>query len=349
MHVSSVAVPAAIIQRGPPRRRKWRYLPTTMTTSGKRPLLIVNPRSGGGKTGRVFDQMRGPIERSIGAFDTIFTERGRHAVDIARVAAQEGVPVVVAVGGDGSIHEVVNGLMEARQKGAAATRLGIIGQGTGGDFRRTLGMEHRLDRYCAAIAGGKVRKIDVGRFSYETHERAPAESYFVNILSVGMGGLVDRIVASASRGLGGGIAYFTASLRGLVESQLGVLDCTLHLEGEARTLEITTRSLAICNGRYFGSSMMVAPMAEPDDGVFEIVDLGKASKLRFAMVSSQHIYDGTHIGHPDVQHFRCDKIELRLKNQEAADKFLLDVDGEPLGRLPITVDLVPGAIEVLVP
>ena len=320
-----------------------------MTTSEKRPLLIVSPRSGGGKTGRIFDGMRGPIERAIGAFDTMFTERGRHAVDIARVAAQEGVPAVIAVGGDGSIHEVVNGLMEARERGHVSTRLGVIGQGTGGDLRRTLGIEHRLDRYCEAIAGGKVRAIDVARFRYVDNEHQPAAAYFVNILSIGLGGLVDRIVANASRGFGGAFAYFGASVRGLIESQLGVCRCTLSLAGEAREEQIVTRSLAICNGRYFGSGMMVAPMADPSDGVLEVVDLGKAGKVRFAMVSSRRIYDGSHIGHPDVRHLRCDKIKIELVNMDVADKFLLDVDGEPLGRLPIEIELIPKGIEVFVP
>lgn len=320
-----------------------------MTASDKRPLLIVNPRSGGGKTGRVFDDLRGPVERALGAFDTIFTERGRHAVDIARLAAQEGVPLVVAVGGDGTIHEVVNGLMEAREAGANQTRLGVIGQGTGGDLRRTLGMEHRLDRYCEAIAGGKVKKLDIGRFTYETNDGKPASAYFVNILSVGLGGLVDRIVAEASRGLGGGFAYYSASVRGLLQSELGTVRCTITHKGETREQIITSRNIAICNGKFFGSGMKVAPMAEVDDGVFEVVDLGKASKLRFAMVSSSRIYTGAHIGHPDVSHFSCDSIKMELLNRAVADKFLLDVDGEPLGRLPLAIDLVPGAIEVLVP
>src|SRR4051812_35126697 len=122
-----------------------------------KPLLIVNPRSGGGRTGRIFEQLRLPIERAIGDVDVTFTERGRHAVDIARSAALDGRETVIAVGGDGSIHEVVNGLMEAREQGAKSTRLGIIGQGTGGDLRKTLNLEHRLDRYCAVIAQGKTR------------------------------------------------------------------------------------------------------------------------------------------------------------------------------------------------
>src|SRR5262245_19742066 len=192
------------------------------------PLLIVNPGSGGGRTGRVFEQMRGPIERALGPVEVAFTERPRHAVDIARDATIEGRETVVAVGGDGSIHEVVTGLMQARERGQSATKLGIIGQGTGGDFRRTLGLEHRLDRYCAAIAEGKTRRIDVGRFSHASADNdldGAHAAWFVNILSIGIGGLVDRYVAETSKALGGTVAYFAASLRGLIDSAVGVLSC----------------------------------------------------------------------------------------------------------------------------
>jgi diacylglycerol kinase family enzyme len=95
--------------------------------------------------------------------------------------------------------------------------------------------------------------------------------------------------------------------------------------------------------------MKVAPMAEPDDGVFEVVSLGAASKLRFALESSTRIYTGDHIGKPGVQHLRCDTISIALRNTDVADRFLLDVDGEPLGRLPMQIDLIPAALEVLAP
>jgi YegS/Rv2252/BmrU family lipid kinase len=255
---------------------------------------------------------------------------------------------VIAVGGDGSIHEVANGLMQARALGAAATRLGIIGQGTGGDFCKTLGLEHRLDQYCAVIARGAARRIDVGKVSYRTHDGAPAEAYFINILSAGIGGLVDRIVSETSKALGGTLAYFRASVRGLVESAVGRLRCSITLEGETRTVELSTRNIAICNGRFFGSGMQVAPMAELDDGLLEVIDLGDAPRLRFAMVSTR-MYTGAHIRHPDVHHFRCERIALELLNQDADDRFLLDVDGEPLGRLPITITVEPRALEVLAP
>jgi YegS/Rv2252/BmrU family lipid kinase len=314
------------------------------------PLLIVNPRSGGGKTGRIFDALRKSVERALGEFDVVFTERGRHAVEFARDAAQDGRELVIAVGGDGTIHEVVNGLMEARDKGVQELpRLGVIGQGTGGDLRRTLGIDHRLDRYLAAISGGRTKRIDVGRASFFSHDGKKASSFFVNILSVGIGGLVDQYVAEASRGLGGSAAYFLCSVRGLLKSDIGHLECTITHKGQDRVEHISTRNLAVCNGRFFGSGMKVAPMAELDDGVFEVVSLGAANKLRFAIESSSRIYTGEHIGKPGIQHFPCDRISITLKNEAISDRFLLDVDGEPLGRLPMDIELIPGAIEVLVP
>lgn len=328
-----------------------------------KPLFIVNPRSGGGRTGQVWEKMRRPIERIVGEIDVAFTEKQRHAEDIAREAALAGRETVVAVGGDGSIHEVVCGLMAARDAaedassavggggapgGGGRTRLGILGQGTGGDFRKTVGIEHRLDRYCEVIAAGRTRDADVGRFSYQAFDGTEKRAYFVNILSVGLGGLVDRHVAELGRTMGGTMAYFAASLRGLLESEVGQLACTVRHEGKERVVHLATRNIAICNGRYFGSGMHVAPMADPFDGRFEVVSLGAAPKVKFAL-SSSRMYAGKHIGHPDVEHFPCDRIQIELENERVSERFLLDVDGEPLGKLPITIDLLPRALPLLVP
>lgn len=313
-----------------------------------KPLLVVNPQSGGGRAGALFERMRGTIEKAIGEFDVEHTDRSRHAVDLARGAARAGRETVVAVGGDGLIHEVVNGLLLAKHEGASAPKLGILGQGTGGDLRKTLGLEHRLDRYLGAIAAGKTRSIDIGRFTYESHEGEASSAFFVNILSVGLGGLVDRFVATTTKMLGGKAAYFIASARGLLESEVGVVNATITLGGETREERFSTRNLAICNGRYFGGGMHVAPMAEVDDGVFEVIDLGAASKLKFALDSSS-IYSGEHLKLPEVKHFRCEKLRLELENKRVNEKFLLDVDGEPLGRLPLDVTIERRAIDVFVP
>lgn len=317
------------------------------------PLLVVNPNAGGGRTGRVFAEMRAPIERALGPVDVVLTERPRHATEATRAAALEGRETVVAVGGDGTIHEVVAGIMEAREQGATATRLGIIPQGTGGDFRKTLAadaegrFEHRLDRYCERIAAGKTRRIDVGRFTHGLRGEPGGtdRAWFINILSIGVGGLVDRYVAETPKVLGGKAAYFIASARGLLQSELGVLRCRIHDGDQVREEVVRTRSMAICNGRFFGGGMQVAPDARLDDGRFHVVDLGGGSKLSFAALSSS-IYSGKHLEHPAVRCFPASRIEIELVNSEAGERFLLDVDGEPFGRMPIDAAVVPGALEV---
>ena len=313
-----------------------------------KPLVILNPNSQGGKTGARAEELVTVLARYLGEVDTAHTERPRHAVAIAEQAAKDGREAVVAVGGDGTIHEVCNGLMRARAAGLAVPKLGIIGQGTGGDFRRTLGLEHRLDRYCQTIAAGKTRAVDVGKFSYRAKNGEDASAYFINILSVGMGGLVDEYVAQSGRALGGAFAYFSASLRALAKSEVGVLACQLKNGGKSREVRIATRTLAICNGRYFGSGMEVAPMAKPDDGILHVVSLGAAPKLRFAL-ASMAIYKGDHIKNRDVEVHSCEAIDIDLENQAIRGDFPLDVDGEPLGTLPLSIELVPKALEIFAP
>lgn len=313
-----------------------------------KPLVILNPNSQGGKTGARADELESVIARYLGDVDRGHTERPRHAVEMAEKAAEDGRDAVIAVGGDGTIHEVVNGLMRAQGRGLTVPKLGIVGQGTGGDFRKTLGLEHRLDRYCQAIAGGKTRAVDAGKFRYRDKRGEEDTAYFINILSVGMGGLVDEYVAQSGRALGGTFAYFSASLRALVKSQVGVLRCTLQEAGRTREVTLGTRTMAICNGRFFGSGMEVAPMAVPDDGVFHVVSLGAAPKLRFVM-ASMAIYKGEHVNNPDVEVLSCEAIDIELENAAIRADFPLDVDGEPLGTLPISIACVPKAIEVFVP
>lgn len=316
-----------------------------MTSTERRPLLVVNPRSGRGQTGRAFATMRFTIEDALGPVDVAMTTHPGHGIELARDGALAGHRLIVAVGGDGTIHEVVNGLVESGLEGDRRARLGIIGQGTGGDFRRTLGIEHRLDRYLAAISSGHERSVDVGRLRYRDRAGETRERYFVNILSAGMGGLVDQYVAEMPRVVSGKSAYFLASLRALVNSRPGRVHASVRLAGARSERTIETLMLAICNGRYFGSGMHVAPMAKPDDGVFDVVVVGGRSKVAFA-ASSRKVYDASHLGERGVEHFQCDGIDLTLENADAERTFLLDVDGEPLGGLPLEVDLVPAAVLV---
>jgi diacylglycerol kinase (ATP) len=304
-----------------------------------RPFVIVNPRSGGGRAGRTFSDVKVVLERRLGPVDVAFTARPGHAIELAREAARGGADVVVAVGGDGTLHEVANGVLDA---GTGAS-VGYVGQGTGGDFRRSLGLDHRLDAYVDAIASGSLRRVDAGRLHYRAPGGETRTRWFVNIVSAGMGGLVDRYVAQTSKAFGGTAAYLWASTRALAACRRGRLRCRVSLERESHDRSVETFMLAVCNCRYFGGGMHVAPMAQLDDGRFEVVSMDAPSKLAFAAFS-RRIYDGTHLTAPGVQHFACDRIAIDIENERAREVFLLDVDGEPLGGLPLEVEVVPKAL-----
>jgi YegS/Rv2252/BmrU family lipid kinase len=252
---------------------------------------------------------------------------------------------VVAVGGDGTLHEVVNGVMSAPPRDGPPTVVGLIGQGTGGDFARTLGLAHRLDAYLRALAGGKERAVDVGRVRYRDRAGKSAERFFVNILSAGMSGLVDTYVKDGSRVLGGKGAYFAASLRALARCRAGRVLSRSELTGRKEERRLHSYLIAVCNGRYFGAGMHVAPMAEVDDGRFEVVSMGAANKIAFAL-AARKIYDAGHLRAEGVTQFACDKIALDLEGDDARSVFLLDVDGEPLGGLPIEIELVRAALTI---
>ena len=310
------------------------------------PLLIVNPASGGGRTGGAFGAMRVTIEAALGPCDARFTKGRGHGIELAREAAIEGRDRVIAVGGDGTLHEVVNGVLQAAPSSGATPVVGMIGQGTGGDFRKTLGLEHRLDRYLAAIARDAPRPIDVGALRFVDERGERRERWFVNIVSAGMGGLVDRYVAKMPAGLSGKAAYFAASLRALATCPRGALRAEIDDDEGTRQQAVATYMIAICNGRYFGGGMHVAPMAKPDDGRLEVVSIAGNSKVEFA-ITSRKVYDGSHLADPRTTHFSCSAI--RLAPARGDDPALtLDIDGEPLGAIPLEARVQRGAVRMLV-
>ena len=141
------------------------------------------------------------------------------------------------------------------------------------------------------------------------------------------------------------VAYFLASARALLACERGRLRCDVGLAGERHERKVETFMIAICNGRYFGGGMHVAPMAKVDDGRFEVVSMDAPSKLAFVSFSRK-IYDGSHLSTSGVTHFGCDRIAVDLENSRARDVFLLDVDGEPLGGLPFEIELAPRKLRV---
>jgi len=304
-----------------------------------RTFLVVNPESAGGTTGRRWPEIRAEVLRALGDdAQHAFTERPMHAAALTAEALQQGFRRIVAVGGDGTLNEVVNGFFQAGGGVPPDARLALVPRGTGGDFRRTFGLNGSLRETCARLQGA-VRPLDVGRVRFTGPDGSPGERYFVNVASFGVSGQVDRAVNSGSKLLGGKVSFFIASVRTL----LGWRDQAVRIrvdDGPEESLAITT--LAIANGQYFGGGMRVAPEADPSDGQFDVTVWSGYHLKDFALKSAS-VYDGRHVRWTGTRTFRCRRLEATSE-----EEVLLDVDGEQPGRLPATFELLPGALRLQV-
>jgi YegS/Rv2252/BmrU family lipid kinase len=304
-----------------------------------KPLAIVNPHAGGGRAGRMLPELTPILERALGSVDVALTTARGHAIALANEAARDRRELVIAMGGDGTLNEVASGVLDA---GGDATAVGYLGLGTGGDFRRSLGIEHRLDKYLAALAGKRERRLDAARVVLHDEGREVSR-WFVNVLSVGVGGLVDRYVETTSRALPPTLAYLAASLRALAESEPLSLSCTVHRGAEHEERRLDAYILAVANGAWFGAGMHVAPGASIADGQLDVVAISAHSRAALVNLGAK-LYSGRHLGEPGVVSLRCDAIDLALAGGPPGRRALLDVDGEPLGELPARVTLAPGAL-----
>ena len=301
-------------------------------------VLVVNPQSAGGKTERRWPELRALIQEGYGAFEERFTRAAGDATRLTREALAAGAELVVAVGGDGTINEVVNGFFDDTGPIAPAASFGIVPAGTGGDFIKSLGVPRETAAAAAALKLAP-RAIDVGRLRYVSSDGRPALRHFINIASFGIGGLVDRYVNQSSKALGGKLSFALATLKAGVTYHNATV--RLILDG-GTPKEGKIYNVAVANGRYFGGGMKVAPDAALDDGLFDVITMGD---FGFAdlLLRGLDIYSGKHIGSPKVSVQRARRVEA-----EATDgvEVLLDVDGEAPGRLPASFELLAGALRI---
>ncbi len=301
-----------------------------------RTFLVVNPRSANGDTGRRWADISAAVSKGVGDVGSAFTKTPMHAAALTAEALEAGYRCIVAVGGDGTLNEVVNGFFQGKGPPADAC-LAVIPRGTGGDFRRTFGWSGDLRAACARIRGEATRTLDVGRVSFFDAAGRTAQRYFINVASFGVSGQVDKEVNRASKGLGGKATFFLASVKAMWRYR----DQPVRLRADGGAWQeqrITT--VAVANGQYFGGGMRVAPTADPSDGAFDVTVWSGYSLVDFAL-KSRRIYDGTHVQLPGTRTLRA-----RLLEAESDEEVLLDVDGEQPGRLPVRVELLPGALRL---
>lgn len=305
---------------------------------------IVNPNSSHGRTRAAWPRLHQALTAALGPVEEAFTTGPLDATARTREALADGVDLVIAVGGDGTTNEVVNGFFAPPVPGGPdaplrpQAALALLVSGTGGDFRKTFGIGTDLDEQIKRIAGGETRAIDVGRIDYVGHDGAPGARYFINIAGFGLGGLVVDAVNRAwlTKRISGRFAFFWASLTSLMRYKVPRVRL---LVDDQEPREFGCNTVAVCNGRYFGGGMHVAPMAAPDDGIFDVVAMHDMSRLDF-LKDPNAIYRGEHLKNPKVFAVRG----RRVVAEPLGGEVLLDVDGEGPGRLPATFSLLPGAL-----
>jgi YegS/Rv2252/BmrU family lipid kinase len=305
-----------------------------------RPLVIVNPRSGGGLSEARWARLVGGLTDGLGPFDSIFTTAPRDATAIAQREAAAGRRLVVAFGGDGTISETVGGILAA---GAGQTcELGIIPRGTGGDFRRTLELPQDLADAARRVREGGVRTIDAGRVTYVGHDGAPETRHFVNVASFGFSSAVATRANASSKRLGGKAAFLGATVRALLAYDN--TDVWLQLDGGPRERRRVLMA-AVGNGQFFGGGMKICPRATLDSGRLDVVVVGDFTRLE-VLTKVSRLYDGSHLELDSVSHATA--MRLVATPVEADAVVPVELDGETPGRLPATFEILPSALRVRV-
>jgi diacylglycerol kinase (ATP) len=312
------------------------------------PLIIVNPASAGSSTHSSWPAMASDLATHFGAFNCVFTERPGDGRRLAELGAKEGRHLIIACGGDGTISEVANGILES----GCDVELGILPSGTGGDFRRTLNIPARAADAARVLRNGRTRRIDVGRATYLNHEGAEESRYFLGVASLGMStDIIERVKASSSRWLpaarsgwlGGKLSFAVATAQTTLASPKTTVVVQLD---DGREHRLSVSNLCVANARYFGGGMKVAPEAKLDDGQFDVVTINDLSALKI-LTNAHKLYRGTHLEMEEVYQSRAKVVAARAarKDKEVA----IEIDGELAGRLPATFKILPKALRVRCP
>jgi diacylglycerol kinase (ATP) len=266
--------------------------------------------------------------------DALVSEQPGQLTELARQAADDGAALLVAVGGDGTVNEVVNGIA-----GRSGVELAIVPRGTGRDFVRTYGISHRLDEAIRTAVEGRTREIDLGRALFRSWRGETGETYFANIASAGMSGAIAKRANETSKALGGRASYLWATFA--VFAGWRVSEIAIEADGESRRSPM--HLVVVANGRYFGGGMKITPDADPDDGVFDVLVIGNLTK-RDLVLTLPKTYLGRHLPHPKAELLRAATVEI-----EAEEPLPIELDGEQPGTTPVRFEVVPRALRLRVP
>jgi YegS/Rv2252/BmrU family lipid kinase len=306
-----------------------------------KPFVIVNPNAGKGRARRAWPAIADRLAGVVGPFEAATTKASGDATGLVRSAVAQGARCVIAVGGDGTISEAVNGLCNGADPPPAEVSFGAVACGTGNDLARMFGVEPGLEGSLARLAERRQRRIDLGRIDFIGHDGRDASRWFINIASFGLSGAVNDAMsrARATWLLGGSAAFFIHSFREMRRFEGRRVLLSLD---DAEPAEAFISMVAVANCRYFAGGMKVAPHADPSDGQLEIGSLKQ--EPRVGLLRMRLVYSGAHLSLPAVEAMRGRSLSVRPIDGRVV---LLDVDGEAPGRLPATFTVVPDALTLL--
>ena len=309
---------------------------------------VVNPNAAGGKTARRWPDVARRLEEKLGPVSTHFTERPGHGITLSQNLLREGYQLVIAVGGDGTMNEVANGFLENGKPVNPKASMGILPLGTGGDFRRALGVPLDLDKAIHVLASGHAVKIDMGKAVYVPSGGSPASRstrYFVNMVSFGMGGEVAARVRNFLSPLGGKAAFQWATFKVFLGYRGKRV--RLRLDGGPETSSHFITNISVGNGPYHGGGMHSCPTAVLNDGIFEVTVIGYLGMLTLVR-DMKTLYSDNVYQHPKVHHLRGRQVTAEADNIDD-EPIHIEVDGEPLGSLPLEITLLPECLPMVVP
>lgn len=288
-------------------------------------FFVVNPAAGRGRAGKAWQQIQEAL-RGIGEWDFACTTGPGQATELARRAAERGYRRVVALGGDGTVLEVLNGIL------GTAAALGIVPAGTGNDYAREAGIPFKPLAAARFAMTGPELATDVGEVTL-----AKRRTYFLNVAGAGFDAEVARAVNRFPKFLGGTVPY----LLGLAKTLWQYRSVPMAIRVDGRDLSRPVFLAAAGLSRTFGGGMRILPDARVDDGLLDLClvrDLPALEVLRLV----PKVYRGAHKGHPRVELLRCRQVEF-----EPARPVAVQADGEVLGTLPGQIRVLPGAVRLV--
>lgn len=307
--------------------------------AGKLLHVIVNPSSGNGRAAKRWPDFARAIEQHGYETDVHFTTGQGDACRLAREMAEAGVETIVAVGGDGTVNEIINGMIRDDVAISPGTRLALVPSGTGKDLSRSLGTRE-VEYTLRALELDAVTHIDIGRIEFQAAgDGAPVSRYFVNVADLGLGADVASRINRSSKALGGLMSYMINSVKTIVvfnaQDVRVTVDDALAYDGRAHLV-------IFANGRFFAGGMHIAPDSSLRDGLLDIFILEDVSKRELLTSLLPSVYRGKHIGKRGVHHLKgaCATVEC-------GQTMLIEMDGEQPGHGPATIRTVPRVLPIV--